>query len=271
MRMVIDSNFLRTPEYDKYLSRSKNNYAVLTDYVAKEAYQHNSPDAFLKSMGTSVRYPGQMIILKGTRAICGLIGRGRGLQKRMIDTALTEEFLIFSRQIERTIGGDQGYMFAIARHHKRASEEIGSLLNDAALIQGELGTLSQKYSSEERSLLLLESKFTAPMREKLITHVCYLAQQMMLAHPEVRRIPPASEAKNTFLFRLALSMCILDFWWGVRGGSKTAKPEKIRNDIIDMYLVTYATFFDGLLSNDSKLNNIHKLVRFHLSNTFCSR
>ena len=41
------------------------------------------------------------------------------------------------------------------------------------------------------------------------------------------------------------------------GGIDQISKEKIRNDIVDISYVTYATYFDGLLSLDKKLNAIY--------------
>jgi hypothetical protein len=39
MRKIVDSNFMQREELRSYLATSTENYAVLTDYAAMEAYK----------------------------------------------------------------------------------------------------------------------------------------------------------------------------------------------------------------------------------------
>lgn len=52
------------------------------------------------------------------------------------------------------------------------------------------------------------------------------------------------------------------------GGAKQVKPTNIRNDLIDVIFAAYATYFDGILSADKKLNTIYRGARFALDNVF---
>ena len=57
MRMVVDSNFLQDSELHKYLSKSKSNFVVLTDYAAMEAYKGNTLVSIYKSMAILTEFP----------------------------------------------------------------------------------------------------------------------------------------------------------------------------------------------------------------------
>ena len=48
------------------------------------------------------------------------------------------------------------------------------------------------------------------------------------------------------------------------GGPKGVKTEKIRNDLIDVNIATFATCFDGLLSMDDKPLRIYQRAAFVL-------
>src|SRR5690348_16348450 len=50
--------------------------------------------------------------------------------------------------------------------------------------------------------------------------------------------------------------------WMSVGGAKNVKPEKIRNDIIDCTYAAYATYFQGLLSDDAGANEIYPDAKF---------
>jgi hypothetical protein len=72
-RIVIDSNFLQSDGLRGYLADSPANYAVITDYAAMEAYKADTLDMLYRSMEILGEFPRQVIILKGTQAICGLL------------------------------------------------------------------------------------------------------------------------------------------------------------------------------------------------------
>jgi hypothetical protein len=44
--------------------------------------------------------------------------------------------------------------------------------------------------------------------------------------------------------------------WLSKGGYMDVPLSKFQNDIIDMTYVAYATYFDGVLSKDNKVNKI---------------
>jgi histidinol-phosphate/aromatic aminotransferase/cobyric acid decarboxylase-like protein len=72
--MVVDSNFMQREELRSYLAASTENYAVLTDYAAMEAYKDDILALIFHSMEIVADYPKQVIILKATSIVCGLTG-----------------------------------------------------------------------------------------------------------------------------------------------------------------------------------------------------
>jgi hypothetical protein len=85
----------------------------------------------------------------------------------------------------------------------------------------------------------------------------------------VKELPPARELAYTFVFRYALAGYMVALRWIADGGAKNVKPEKIRNDIVDATYAAYATYFQGLLSNDAKANDLYddakSFLKFFLS------
>ena len=49
------------------------------------------------------------------------------------------------------------------------------------------------------------------------------------------------------------------------GGAARTKPEKLRNDIVDISFVVYGSFFDGLMSADKKANELYRDLHQWLS------
>ena len=67
MRKVVDSNFLQSEKLEVYLSETTDNYAVLTDYVAMEAYKGDTLKSIYPSMEILTKHPQQAMVLKGTQ------------------------------------------------------------------------------------------------------------------------------------------------------------------------------------------------------------
>ena len=105
MRKIIDSNQITSEALERFLSASPANQAVLTDYAAMEAYQSAGEGVF-RSFGVLGKYPKQVLILKNTQTVCGLSGRGRGLQKRLIDSIQSREFPIYTANLRKAERGE---------------------------------------------------------------------------------------------------------------------------------------------------------------------
>jgi hypothetical protein len=95
------------------------------------------------------------------------------------------------------------------------------------------------------------------MAEKMMAAVAEIATQPRKRHPSGIRLPSPQDLPNTFLFRHALCAYLLHVRWIKNGGQKNVKPEKIRNDLVDVIFCSYATFFDGMLTHDKKLASLH--------------
>ncbi len=68
------------------------------------------------------------------------------------------------------------------------------------------------------------------------------------------------EARNRIIFRQVLSYCALFTVWSAQGGIHSAREKTLKNDIIDSSHAAYASFFDGVLTNDSKLREVYKIA-----------
>jgi hypothetical protein len=74
-RKVVDTNFLQDEALRLYLSASVDNYAVLTDYAAMEAYKGDTLTWIYDRMDILAQYPKQVLVLKGMPPLIG--GRRR--------------------------------------------------------------------------------------------------------------------------------------------------------------------------------------------------
>lgn len=257
MRKVVDSNFLQTPQLADFLANPSNS-VVLPDYVAMEAYKGQALTSIQRSMSVISRYPRQVIVLKGTQTICGLRGRRAGLQRRMIDPQQSRDFVIFCRDLEAAINGDQAFTERLLELRTSASSFMDNLLQEAKSLAETFREVQNTYSEEEIRRLRRKGPFTREFLEKLQKNTMLTAAFLLRDHPKVNKFPNAAEARNTLIFRFSICIHLLVLHWISVGSGMNAKPEKLVNDKVDMMLVAYGTFFDGILSNDNKVQVIYE-------------
>lgn len=271
MRKVIDSNQLQSLELRAFLAQSRHNIAVLTDYSAIEAYKGSSLEGIYRSMSILSDFPDQVIILKVTSVVCGLNGRGSGLQKRLIDQRQTKEFGEFLHDLDAARSGNLAIQQRLLNHASAANVQMTRILKNMKELGEAFATTAKLLSKEERGDIRENRAFTPDFIEKTVKSVLGIATVTFGQHPMVTAAPKYGEWLNTFIFRNALCTYLLALDWAARGGVQDAKPESLQNDMVDMNFVCYATFFDGLLSNDAKSIRIHKQARQWLKDVFQCR
>ena len=90
-------------------------------------------------------------------------------------------------------------------------------------------------------------------------------------HPDVETVPSAETLPNSLVFRYALAGYLLALRWISDGGINSVPTTTLTNDLADMAHVAYATYFDGVLSADGKLNELYEEVEWLLRNVFTAR
>lgn len=256
MRKVVDSNFLQSPELRTYLSRSKQNEVVLIDYAAMEAYKGDGLKSIYKSMEVLSEFPSQVVVLKSTGVVCGLRGRQKGLERRMIDGKQTSEFEHYCAMLARGKSGDKAVQKAILEHSKVANEHMAVILADVVDLPDVFGDMAADFTAEELAVFRKRLPYTNQLFEKLVKSTMTLAAILFKKHPNAKW-PPLHELAYTYPFRFALCAYLLFERWVADGRPKVIKAEKLRNDMVDMSFTTFGTFFDGLLTADKKLGSIY--------------
>jgi hypothetical protein len=268
MRMVVDSNQLQNPRLRTFLEASTANRAILTDYAAMEALQGNAVKSILNAMSIAGDYPDQIIVLKTTQSICQLSGRAAGLQRRLTDTSQTSGFAEYIRKLKVAESGYPPMVNEISKMARDAAEQLNRMLTDAAMAAQIFGDLSIGFSKEERRIIRDNEPFTMKMLDTLIKSVMEVSGEIFRTHPRAPRKVTYEQLPNTFIFRNSLCCCLLALEWAAIGGAKDAQRHKIRNDMIDSHFATYATYFDGLLSNDAKAQRLYNRTKEVLTAAF---
>lgn len=258
MQKVIDSNYLQSKALRDYLSANTNNFAVLTDSSAMEAYKGDTLKSIYPSMKIVCEFPRQIIILKPMPKIVGLSGREKRLQRRLIDQSQTFGFPDYCATLSAARSGNKALEKRLVSMGKEASEHFEKVMVDAATLPEALVDLIKVFTQQELDVIRKGLPLTQELASKIVKQAMTMAVSLGVDHPQWRGMPSLDELPNTFLLRYSLSgMAYMVNQIGFGGFSKK-KPEKLRNDIVDLTFSAYATYFDGLLSSGDTLLNYRK-------------
>jgi hypothetical protein len=114
------------------------------------------------------------------------------------------------------------------------------------------------YGKEELAIIRGRKKYTKAMLDKLTKNLFTIAALMI--GPGGRDRSFDDDIKNTFAFRTACSVYALTLHRTAMGGVAEMKPSRLRNDLVDMMFVAYGTFFDGVLTADTRLMDLYREV-----------
>lgn len=125
-----------------------------------------------------------------------------------------------------------------------------------------LEAMAKNFSEAELKALRKHEPISESMFDKIQSHVLEMSAFLFAAHPSMTELPPTRELPYRFIFRYAMAGYLVALRWMSVGGARNVKPEKIRNDIVDCTYAAYATYFQGLLSNDAGANEIYADTKF---------
>lgn len=268
MQFVIDSNQLQSQRLREFLLKSTSNRAVLADFVSMEAYKGDTLNSIFKSMTIVSEFPSQVIVLKGSERVCVLSGRRKGLQRRLIDELQTSGFPEYAQALSLARAGNMPLQKQLLEFGQSANEHFNKMLKEAQDMLEVFELLGSAYTKEERSILRKQHSFTPTMTDKLVSNLLEIAGMIFRDSPLVHRTPSYKELPNTFIFRVSLACYLMAITRAAHGGVRDVRPEKLRNDLVDMMLVAYGTFFDGIMSDDKRVNRMFEEVCLLLSGVF---
>jgi hypothetical protein len=267
-RKAVDTNCLQSEALRSYLSASIDNHAVLTDYAAMEAYKGDTLTWIYDRMEILGQFPKQVLVLRGTQDICGLEGRTAVSQGALIDEVQTREFSEYCHHLVAAKRGDLSLQQQLLEHGREATAHIDQMLLDMPTLSSGIDLVEKIYSPAELKILRRREEHTPQMRDKLVQNVLLFAGYLFKDHPGVTDLPRGPEVRNTFIFRYALCGYVSILKRIADGGAGQTKPDKLRNDVIDVNFAAYATYFDGLLTADKRAGEIYAEADFLLREVF---
>jgi hypothetical protein len=242
-RLVIDSNALQRDELRTFLAKSKNNFAVINDYLAMEAYKGNTIASIFRSMEILTQFPHQAIILKTTGKIAGLSGRRAGLQRRMIDERQTREFPKFCEALRAAERGNTALRREILESGRAADGHLERILASAPIMRDGINELSKQFTQNELSVIRKQVPFPSSLIYKATGFMTELTLRTISSHPD----PPPPfrspvEMWNSFHFRHSVCSFVWSLDWIGRGGFRDVRADRLRNDMVDVIFATMPHF-----------------------------
>lgn len=261
MHLVIDSSAMRRDELRDFLKKSPENRAVLTDYAAMEAYSGDSLHKIFSSMAVVSDFPRQIIVLKNTSKAAHLHGKAKGLRRRLIDQHQTKGFGEYVANLRKAKAGSPPLERALLNMGKEASDHLTDLQDRAAGFGEAVKDFAKLFTPDEIKVLRRGGDFTQAAFDKLVKFSMTIAADMFAGPLAKNQLPPIQELPNTVPFRLGLAGTVMMMMWVEKGGYDAAPVARFRNDLVDSSFAAYATYFDGLMTFDNRLEEIYQATQ----------
>jgi hypothetical protein len=257
---------LQSTQLRDYLTGDSRNFAVLTNDASIEAYKGNTLVSIFKSMEILSGFPDQVIVLKGTQALCALHGAGKGLQKRMIDFGTTRDFSKWCKQLLKAQAGDRRFVPQILKLGRDATDHADRILAAVPDVVAGREEVAGVYTASEIRAIRTGTAVSSELKRKFVHQVLLMAGMLLRDHPKVRDWPHEFDALvDRYLFRFALCSHLWVLDWISEGSDRNRKSERIRNDLVDLQFATCATYFDGLMTNDRKVKRVYQEAKRQLA------
>ncbi len=268
MKKIVDANLLRHPSLEEYLREDSRNHVVFTDYACMECYKGHAVSNIQRSLQIVSKYPEQVIVLKGTRDIIRLQAGGSHARDELIDPQQTGDFRNFVRHVRAAVQGHAELRSQMLNLANMANGHFGQMRVEAFGVVDAIRETAHTFLPSQLAELRKPRPISKETGEVIIQNILTLAALLFKAHPDVASLPTADNLSATLVFRFALAVQLLVVRWLSKGGIDSVNMDKLRNDVVDMTYVAYATLFDGILSNDRKLLSVYDETVFFLDHVF---
>jgi hypothetical protein len=266
---VIDANALRHPTHliDFFTAHPKNT-AVITDFCCMECYKGDPLVAIRRSVAILAQYSDQVVVLKGTQDIAVLTGQRLTNRTDLVDWDQSSGFALFCAAVDRARTGEKELVSQIKSHGAVANDYLEQLRSQASSLATSIRKIGDELPPQTVKRLRSKTPLTVDDIRGVMTGVTVLARTIFESHPEFAGEALESNPSSSFVFRFSLACYLLTVSWIASGGVESAPPARLANDVVDMNYVATATYFDGIVSDDRKLNEICAACCLFLEHAF---
>jgi len=180
------------------------------------------------------------------------------MQRRMIDQGETRRFDRYCRALIAGRHGDSSVEAQLLARGRAATAHMDKMLASMTEIRLAIEEMAGDFNDIDLKFLRRDKFITNEFFDKFVKTVMQVSVVLFTKHPYVIKFPSSRELPYTFIFRLVVCMLLSARIWISVGGAGKAKPEKLRNDMVDTFFAAYATYFDGLFTCDRKLIEIYE-------------
>ena len=248
-----------------FLEKSPDNIAVLTDYAAMEAFKSDTLVNIQSSWTILSNFPKQVIALKATREAARVDPRAAGIANRLIQKTETQSISDFSRVLASSAAGDWVTQKQLMQRGKWAKDHLERMLAKSDHMSQSIDEFCSVFTNDELKRLRRKETWTSAIADKFMELVFDETERAFVDHPDKLRWPGPKHIVNHFLFRHTLTYLIYVMEL-VKFGATERKAAKVRNDAIDVIYGTFATYFNGFMSDDAMALKTHQIARDMLIN-----
>jgi len=232
-----------------------------------EMFKGNAPVNVFESTSLLAGHSGQVVLTKDSNSVARLKGRRKGAKKRLTGGGRSSTFRKWCRHTrKRAQAGDRQSNEQILRNAATARAQLADMRQNAETFQENLNDVRARYTDEELAAFRKGAPFTPNLVEKIRNQAIEMTQQFYEIHPDGPAWPPKDDLLYTYIFRFALCARLQALYVISRGPAKNV--DRLPNDFVDVSVAAYATFFDGILSNDAMTKDVYDKARYLLDNEF---
>ncbi|MBY5344946.1 hypothetical protein E0H35_32215 [Rhizobium leguminosarum bv. viciae] len=264
--LLIDSNYLRSPDLRGFLKASPGNAIAIDHLVLFEIFKKNPGLTSKESLVVAAEFVEQIYVIKPThRWLHAVITSDRDLEG-LIDPEATKALRDLCKGLFISPLPDEISAQLVARQAE-ATDYIDRLSEEMREYDGALREKAENFSSSQLAEIRTGNGVSDETREKISGLLHEITGHFILSYQEPNRTEPLATvtARNMFAFRYALCVVLFYLEW-VRLGRSTKKLNKRLNDIIDLQIATVSTFFSGVASNDAMTLTIAREATAILAN-----
>ena len=259
-RFVIDTNYLADEGLETFLAASRHNYGLISQVTMIEVHKEYAATNARRLMRIACRYPGQIKILRDLVDLTDMDGTTQRLSRRMVDDDQTAKF---SPYCETVI--DAPLDAAIERQfvffEKQSKDYVAEVAETAPRIFNLFRRAEGAFSAGDVRHLCRRESYPGALQEKLV-HLAFAIREMLIRTERDRFPRDLQLAINTYLFRYSLVVAVFFARWVKTGRSDISNPDRLINQILDMKIIAMATFFDGLLTRETKMGEMYDEATF---------
>jgi hypothetical protein len=266
MKLVIDQNRLRSKAHEAnapleaHLATAKENLAVLTDTAVFEILKGSAPTYVAsKSLEILSRFPDQVIVTDGT----GVLMRKELTECKPIagiaSHELTQRFRAMLRKASRFYAGQEK---TFPLDEALVAKELPAIKAQRLDHQENKKVLTDGVAALKKQSAQLQRKIRKGVFDKEVYEFVYQAAFVSF-RDAISDFKLQTETVNQLYLdycltaRVSMVGLLFAMQWFETNGADTLKEEAATNQFIDNDYVVCATYFDGILSEEGRVNALY--------------